>query len=339
MNRSAVRQTVLTVFAALFAALLAALAWPVHAAADKPVIGLSIDDLRVERWTRDRDYFVAAAERLGAEVNVQSADGDTAKQIAQIENLISRKVDVLVIVPKDQATLGNVIREAKKSGIKIVSYDRPIKSRQVDAHISFDNERVGFLQGEALLKAAPKGNYYLLAGDPGDDNARWLRSGALKALAPAIARGDVKVVGEQSVKDWLPSHALSIAENVLTQHRNRIDAFVAPNDGTAGAVIQALAAQKLAGKVAVSGQDAELSACKRVVAGTQTMTVYKPLRLIASEAARMAIALARGEPLSGITDTVDGVKRRLLDPIVLTPHNLSILIEDGFFTPEQLGLK
>lgn len=336
MSRFTVRRTLLAVLAASAACV----SLPALASKDKPVIGFSIDDLRVERWTRDRDYFVEAAKKLGAEVNVQSADGDTAKQVSQIENLISRKVDALVVVPKDQATLTNVLKEAKKAGIKIVSYDRLIKSKDVDAYISFDNERVGFMQGEAILKAAPKGNYYVLAGDPGDNNAKLFKAGAMKALDPAIKKGDVKILGEQSVKDWLPANALSITENVLTQHQNKIDAFIAPNDGTAGAVIQALAAQKLAGKVPVSGQDAELAACKRVLAGTQTMTVYKPLRLIASESAKLAIALVKGEKVTYKAEKAEGgIEQILLDPIVLTKSNMDLLVKDNFYTKEQLGLK
>ena len=274
MSRFTVRRTVLAVVAA--AAACSAL--PAFASKDKPVIGFSIDDLRVERWARDRDYFVEAAKKMGAEVSVQSADGDSAKQVNQIENLISKKVDAIVIVPKDGKALSNVVREAKKAGIKIVAYDRLIQSKDVDAYISFDNERVGFMQGEAILKAAPKGNYYLLGGSPDDNNAKLFRAGQMRALKPAIDKGDIKVLGDQWVKDWLPANALSITENVLTQFQNKIDAIVASNDGTAGGVIQALAAQKLAGKVPVSGQDAELAACKRVIEGTQTMTIYKSLR-------------------------------------------------------------
>lgn len=335
MSRFTIRRTLLAVLAATTACV----AMPAFASKDKPVIGFSIDDLRVERWTRDRDYFVESAKGLGAEVNVQSADGDTAKQVAQIENLISMKVDVLVVVPKDQSTLTNVLKEAKKSGIKIVSYDRLIKSPDVDAYISFDNERVGFMQGEALLKAAPKGDYYVLTGDPGDNNAKLFRNGAMRALDPAIQKGDIKILGEQSVKDWLPANALSITENVLTKYNNKIDAFVGPNDGTAGAIIQALAAQKLAGKVPVSGQDAELAACKRVLAGTQTMTIYKPLRLIASEAAKLAIGLVKGEKINFKAEKAEGgINQILLDPVALTKANMDILIKDKFYTKEQLGL-
>jgi D-xylose transport system substrate-binding protein len=334
MSRFTVRRTLLAVLAA--SAACASL--PAFASKEKPVIGFSIDDLRVERWARDRDFFIAAAKELGAEVSVQSADGDSAKQVAQIENLISKKVDALVIVPKDGPTLINVLKEAKKAGIKVISYDRLIKSPDVDIYISFDNERVGFMQGEALMKALPKGNVYVLSGDPGDNNAKLFKAGAMKAMEPSIKKGDIKILGEQAVIDWLPANALKIAENVLTQFNNKIDGFIAPNDGTAGGVIQALAGQKLAGKVPVTGQDADLAACKRVLAGTQTMTIYKSLKLIATESAKVSVALVKGEKLNYKTVKVDNVESILLDPISLTKANMDILVKDNFYTKEQLGM-
>lgn len=337
MKRFAIRRTLLAVVAAT------ATLTSISAFADKakPVIGFSIDDLRVERWARDRDFFIEAAKKLGAEVSVQSADGDVQKQVSQIENLISKKVDAIVIVPKDGKVLSNVIKEAKKAGIKVVAYDRLIFA-DVDAYISFDNERVGFMQGEAILKAKPKGNYYLLGGSPDDNNAKMFRAGQMRALDPAIKKGDIKILGDQWVKDWLPENALKITENVLTQYQNKIDAIVASNDGTAGGVIQALAAQKLAGKVPVSGQDAELAACKRVLAGTQTMTVYKPLKQIATEAANMTVAMVKGQPVKFSTKLDNGVKKvdsLLLSPTVLTKSNMDTLVKDGFYTKAQLGIK
>lgn len=336
MSRFTVRRTLLAVLAASAACV----SLPAFASKEKPVIGFSIDDLRVERWARDRDFFIEAAKGLGAEVSVQSADGDSAKQVAQIENLISKKVDVLVIVPKDQSTLTNVLKEAKKAGIKVVSYDRLIKSSDVDVYISFDNERVGFMQGEALMKAMPNGgNVYVLSGDPGDNNAKLFKGGAMKAMDPQIKAGKIKILGEQAVKDWLPANALSIAENVLTQFNNKIDGFLGPNDGTAGGIIQALAGQKLAGKVPVTGQDAELAACKRILAGTQTMTVYKSLRLIATEAAKLSVALVKGDKIDYKSEKAEGgINQILLDPIVVTKANMDLLVKDNFYTKEQLGL-
>jgi len=308
--------------------------------ATNPKIGFSIDDLRVERWARDRDFFTAAAEKLGAKVYVQSADASEARQISQIENLIARGVDVIVIVPFNATVLTNTIKEAKKAGIKVVSYDRLILNADVDAYISFDNEKVGEMQAEGVVKAQPKGNFYLLGGSPTDNNAKMLREGQLKVLKPYIDRGDIKIVGQQWVKDWNPTEALSIVENALTANNNKIDAIVASNDGTAGGAIQALAAQKLAGKVPVSGQDADLAAVKRVIAGTQTMTVYKPLKLIASEAATLSVQLVRNQKPNFNSQYDNGFKKVdtvLLKPTTLTKANVNLLVEDGFYTQAQLG--
>lgn len=311
-----------------------------HASKDHPEIGFCIDDLRVERWSKDRDYFIAAAKKLGATVSVQSADASEERQISQIENLISRGVDVIVIVPFNSKTLGNVVADAKKAGIKVISYDRLILDADVDAYISFDNEKVGELQAKGVYDAKPKGNYFLLGGAPTDNNAKMLREGQLKVLQPAIDRGDVKVVGQQWVPEWSASTAMRIVEDALTANVNKIDAIVASNDGTAGGAIQALAAQHLAGKVPISGQDADLAAVKRVVAGTQTMTVYKPIKAIAGEAAKLAVELAKGEKPAYNAQYDNGKKKVdtvLLQPILLTKRNADVVVKDGFYTQAQLS--
>ncbi|WP_248323297.1 D-xylose ABC transporter substrate-binding protein [Caballeronia sp. Sq4a] len=311
-----------------------------HASKDKPEIGFCIDDLRVERWSRDRDYFVAAATKLGAKVSVQSADASEARQISQIENLISRGVDVIVIVPFNSKTLGNVVAEAHKAGIKVVSYDRLVLDADIDAYISFDNEKVGELQAQGVYNAQPKGNYFLLGGAPTDNNAKMLREGQMKVLKPAVDRGDIKIVGQQWVPEWSASTALRITEDALTANNNKIDAIVASNDGTAGGAIQALAAQKLAGKVPVSGQDADLAAVKRLVAGTQTMTVYKPLKLIAGDAAKLAVDLAKGDKPAFNAKYDNGKKQVdtvLLQPTLLTKSNVDVVIKDGFYSQAQLA--
>ncbi|MBB3226049.1 D-xylose transport system substrate-binding protein [Luteibacter sp. Sphag1AF] len=311
-----------------------------HASKDKPVIGFSIDDLRVERWTRDRDYFKAAAEAKGATVTVTSADGNEQKQQSQIENLIAQKVDVLVIVPFNAKTLTNVVTEAKKAGIKVISYDRLILGADVDAYISFDNEKVGEMQAQGVVNAAPKGNYYLLGGAPTDNNAKILRDGQMKVLQPLIDKGDIKIVGKQWTNEWLASNAQKIIENALTANKNNIQGIVASNDGTAGGAIQALEGQKLAGKVAVSGQDADLAGVKRVMAGTQTMTVYKPIKQIATDAADLSVQLAKGETpkyTSKLNNGKKDVDTILLTPTLLTKANADIVVKDGFYTQAQLS--
>ncbi|VDZ55681.1 D-xylose-binding periplasmic protein precursor [Serratia odorifera] len=125
-------------------------------------IGMAIDDLRLERWQKDRDIFVKKAESLGADVFVQSANGNEETQMAQVENMINRGVDVLVIIPYNGQVLSNVISEAKREGIKVLAYDRMINNADIDFYISFDNEKVGELQAQSLVQRVPQGNYFLM---------------------------------------------------------------------------------------------------------------------------------------------------------------------------------
>lgn len=327
---------------AIAAAVMALASGTASADAKNPKIGFSIDDLRVERWARDRDFFTAAAKSMGAEVFVQSADASEQRQIAQIENLISRGVDVLVIVPYNATVLNNTIREAKKAKIKVVSYDRLILNADIDAYISFDNKQVGEMQARTIVGLKPKGNYFLLGGAPTDNNAKILREGQMAVLQPLVDKGDIKIVGTQWVKEWSPAAALAIVENALTANNNKIDAIVASNDGTAGGAIQALNAQKLAGKVPVSGQDADLAAVKRVMAGTQAMTVYKPLKQLATEAAKLSVQLVRNEKPAYNSQYNNGLKQVdsvLLKPTALTKANVNLLVTDGYYTQAQLDGK
>ena len=316
----------------LLATLCAATSLPALAAGEK--IGLLMSDLRLERWQKDRDLFTQAAESMGAEVYTQSANGDVTTQISQIENMISRGVDVLVIVPENGEVLGNVLAEAKAEGIKVLAYDRLIKFADIDLYVSFDNVRVGEMQAEALLGLKPTGNYFLMGGSPTDNNAKMFRQGQMNVLQPAIDAKKINVVGDQWAMGWSAEAALNIMENGLTANANKIDAVVASNDSTAGGAIQALAAQGLSGKVVISGQDADLAAVRRIVAGTQTMTVYKPISNLAKTSAEMAVKLARGENIQSNGSVNNGTKEVnavLLAPISVTKANLdATVIADGF---------
>ena len=303
-------------------------------------IGMSIDDLRLERWQKDRDIFVKKAENLGAKVFVQSANGDASAQISQIENMINRNVDVLVIIPFNGEVLGNVIAEAKKEGIKVLAYDRLINNADIDFYVSFDNEKVGELQAKSVVEAKPEGNYFLMGGSPVDNNAKLFRKGQMKVLQPLIDSGKIKVVGDQWVDSWLAEKALQIMENALTANKNNIDAVVASNDATAGGAIQALSAQGLSGKVAISGQDADLAAIKRIVDGTQTMTVYKPITKLADKAAEIAVTLGKNEKTTSNAALNNGLKNvpsYLLDPIAVNKDNIDdTIIKDGFHTKDAI---
>lgn len=303
-------------------------------------IGMSIDDLRLERWQKDRDIFVNKAEALGAKVFVQSANGDASTQISQIENMLNKNLDVLVIIPFNGEVLSNVIAEAKKEGVKVLAYDRLINNADLDFYVSFDNEKVGELQAQSIIKEKPEGNYFLMGGSPVDNNAKLFRKGQMKVLQPHIDSGKIKVVGDQWVDSWLAEKALQIMENALTANQNNIDAVVASNDATAGGAIQALSAQGLSGKVAISGQDADLAAIKRIISGSQTMTVYKPITHLADKAAEVAVALGNNEKVTSNAQLNNGLKEVpafLLEPIVVTKENIdSTVIKDGFHTKEAI---
>jgi len=303
-------------------------------------IGFSMDSLQLERWQRDRDAFVQRAQELGAEVLVQSADGSDAVQVRQAENLLTQGVDVLVVVPHNGEVAASIVENAKRQRVPVLAYDRIIRSSDVDFYVSFDNVKVGELQARYILDRAPKGNYILLGGSPTDNNAQLVRQGQMNVLKPAIDRGDIKIVADQWAKDWLPSEALRHTENALTQARNNVVAVVASNDGTAGGAVQALEEQKLAGRVLVSGQDADLAACQRIIAGTQSMTVYKPIRPLASRAAEIAVALARHSLIESNAKVSNGskdVSSFLLSPSVVDKNNLaSTVIKDGFAKTEDV---
>ncbi|EOI3456763.1 D-xylose ABC transporter substrate-binding protein [Cronobacter turicensis] len=303
-------------------------------------IGMAIDDLRLERWQKDRDIFVSKAESLGAKVFVQSANGNEETQMSQIENMINRGVDVLVIIPYNGQVLSNVVAEAKREGIKVLAYDRMINNADIDFYISFDNEKVGEIQAQSLVDKVPQGNYFLMGGSPVDNNARLFRDGQMKVLKPFVDSGKIKVVGDQWVDGWLPENALKIMENALTANNNKIDAVVASNDATAGGAIQALSAQGLAGKVAISGQDADLAGIKRIMAGTQTMTVYKPITQLASTAAEVAVELGNDKQPKSDATLNNGLKEvpsRLLTPIKVDKSNIeSTVIKDGFHKKSDL---
>lgn len=313
----------------------------VTSAAKKIRIGLSMDTLKEERWQKDRDIFIAEVKKLGGEVLVQSANSDDALQVSQCENLLSQGVDVLVIIPHNAEAVAPVVDSAKKSKIPVIAYDRLIKGCDLDLYVSFDNEKVGYLQAEYITKLVPSGTYAYIGGSPTDNNAFMFKAGAMKVLDPLIKSGKIKLAYDQFSTDWKPEVALANMENCLTKLNNKIDAVVAANDGTAGGVVQALMDQKLAGKVPVSGQDADLAACQRIVEGTQSMTVYKPIKTIATESAKAAMTLAAKKKVKANL-TIDNGKIKnvpflALVPVAVDKKNMNaVIIKDGFHKLEDV---
>jgi D-xylose transport system substrate-binding protein len=303
-------------------------------------IGFSLDTLQEERWQRDRDLFVARARDLGAEVLIQAAAGDDDLQLAQAENMLRRGIDVLVIVPHNAKAMAPAVAMAHKAGVKVIAYDRLVLDADVDLYISFDNERVGELQAERMLQLAPRGNYVYIGGAETDHNAAMLQFGVMKVLRPHVMADEIRLVYNQFTSDWRPEEARKNMEQALKLADNRVDAVICGNDATAGGVIQALYGHGLAGRVPVAGQDADLAAVQRIVQGTQVMTVYKPIRLLAQKAADVAVAMATGKAYD-VNSSVDNGKGQvaayLLDPVPVDTHNLrETVIKDGFHQEQDV---
>ncbi len=312
---------------------------PQQAQEPRPKIGLLMDTLD-ERWQRDRDLFLERAQQLDADVLVEAAERDDAKQLQQAQSLLDRGVEALVVIPHSAEKAAEIVELAKKKSVPVISYDRLILKADIDLYFSYDNKKVGEQQAQYLRNQAPKGNYILLGGAPTDHNAKLIREGQMSVLEDAVKRGDIKIVADPWVPDWRADLATEITAAALKKARNQVVAIVASNDTTAGGAIAALEQAGLAGKVFVSGQDANLDAVRRIVKGTQTVTIYKPLRPLARGAASAAVQLAKKEKTEGTSTVNNGLKdvqAILLSPIPVHKDLVDqIIIGDKFHTREQV---
>lgn len=303
----------------------------------RPLIGLSMDTLKEERWQTDRDLFTQAVQKAGADVLVQSANSNDAVQLQNIESLITQKVDALVIIPHDGTAMAKAVHLAHQADIPVLSYDRLITDCDLDLYLTFDNVKVGELQARFLSeRIPPSGKLRLIRiyGAKTDNNAKLFKQGQDHILKPLIASGKVEVLFEDWAEDWKPENAKKITNAAITKVGPHFDAILASNDGTAGGAIQALTEEGLAGKIIVTGQDADLAACQRIAQGTQAMTVYKPIQSIATKAAELALKLARRQPIIARDAVANGkidVPSVLLEITAVTKDNLrDTVVKDGF---------
>ncbi len=312
---------------------------PAEKGPERVKVGLLLDNVH-ERWGRDRDMIQEIVTDMGADLLVEVADSDHARQVEQAEKMLAAGVKSLIIVAHDTEKAAEIVEKANAQKVPVIAYDRLIRNADLTLYVGFDVPRIGELQASHILSAAPKGNYILIGGSPTDDNAKILREAQMKVLEPAIKKGAIRVVADGWAENWSAEAAAKITEEGLAKARGRVAAIVASNDVTAGGAIGVLEARGLAGKVAVSGQDAELEAARRIVAGTQTMTVYKSLRTMTRLAARNAVLLAKGETVDTAATVNNGrmdVPAMMFDPIAVDRDNLEgLLIGDGFLTREEV---
>lgn len=302
-------------------------------------IGISMDTLKEERWQRDKALFEQRCKEVGAECEIQVANGDDAVQTKQCDNFLTKGVDVLIVAPHNGQIAASIVEAAHRQNVPVISYDRLIRNSDVDLYVAHQVVKIGQMQAQYALDHAPKGNYVLIGGSQTDNNAILLVEGQMSVLQPAVDRGDIRIVAKQYAREWLASEALRIAEDALTKNNNDIQAIVASNDGTAGGAVSALPPQ-LVGKVLVTGQDAALDAVQRVVEGKQTMTIYKPIQPLAFSAVDAAIKLARKEKVD-TKDIINNGKKDipsiLHQPQILDKSNvMDTVIKDGYHKLEDV---
>ncbi|MCL1854378.1 MAG: substrate-binding domain-containing protein [Clostridia bacterium] len=270
-------------------------------AEDKPIkIGVSLPTAREERWVKDREGFERAAAEAGIDILVAVADNNQAVQRNDVENMLTNEIDVLIIGACDEEGAADIVALAHAQDVPVIAYDREIANADVDLLVTFDQYTIGYLMGEYMAENLESGNIVVLRGCPTDSTCPYLYGGAMDAMKEKLDSGAYKVVAEQDCIDWEPNEAMKHTENALTANNNDIQGVIAPNDGTAGGVIQALAAQGLAGNVIVTGQDSEADAIKRIIEGTQSMTVFGDTGDMSGGAFAAAVKMAKGEEIEGL---------------------------------------
>ena len=305
-------------------------------------VGVSWANFQEERWKIDEAAMKEQLAKMGAKYVSADAQSSNEKQIADIEGLITKGANALIVLAWDKEAVLPAVAKAKAEKIPVVGYDRLIEAQGV-FYISFDNREVGRMQAREVFKVRPKGNYVFIKGSNTDPNADFVHSGQLDILGAAIKKGDIKVVGEQYTDGWRPEVAQKNMEQILTANNNKVDAVVASNDGMAGGVVAALASVGLAGKVPVSGQDGDIAALNRVARGQQTVSVWKDARELGKGAAEVAVQLARGTMMDKVKGAIKykGPKGVTMDTILLKPvpivfGNLDTVIKAGWAKKEQV---
>ena len=307
------------------------------------VVGVSWSNFQEERWKTDEAAIKEALAKAGATYVSTDAQSSPEKQINDVNTLITKGAKAIILLAQDKDAIGPAIDAAKAAKIPVVAYDRLIENPYA-YYLTFDNVEVGRIMGREILKVKSKGEFVFIKGDPGDANAEFVYGGQREVLEKNITSGRIHVAAIQATEGWKPENAQRNMEQILTKLNNKVDVVMSSNDGMAGGAIAALAAVKLAGKVAVSGQDGDLGALNRVALGTQTVSVWKDSRALGRAAGEIAVELASGTALTAVKGTKvfkDGPKKvamnsTLLAPIGITKKNLNLVLDAGWIKKEVL---
>jgi D-xylose transport system substrate-binding protein len=294
-------------------------------------IGLLMDSYVIDRWYIDQKLFVDRIKELGGECIVEMPFGDADEQVKLGKKLIASKVDVLVIIPVDRIKAATIVQAAKEANIPVIAYDRMIDTNDLTLYVSYNNLNVGKLQAQYAVSKMPHGNYLLMNGPESDMNAISFREGQKLVLQPFIKNGKIKIVGDLVLDSWSELESLMKTDEFISSHPEKPNVILAANDALATGAIQSLP-KDLLGKVVVTGQDADKTSMKNIIAGTQTMTIYKPIKPLAYQAAESAMKTAKGEKVTSIKTKIGTheVNAILLEPVVVDKNNYKeTVVKDG----------
>ena len=320
---------------------------------EKIKVGLSFSDFATERWKNEADLMTKLLNEKGYEAIVAEANHDVKMQNDQIDNMVTQGVKGLIVIAEDGDAAVTSVDKAADAGVKVIAYDRLIKSSKIAGYLSFNNTEVGRQEALGVMTALgipgsttwTKDNpakIVLSGGSPTDNNAVLVRQGQMEVIQPYIDQGIIKVVADQWVDNWDAATAEKMMENILTAQQNKIDGVIASNDGTALGELQAMKAQGLAGKVPISGQDATADGCNSIVKGEQTVSVYKDIRLLSPKAVDMMDALLKGQTVSDLkqytlaeltndTSKTGNVMANFLPVVQVTKDNVyDLIVKSGF---------
>lgn len=308
-------------------------------AQEAPRICVSWRHFQEERWKIDEAGMRSVLDPAGATYVSADAQSDPQKQLADIEGLLTGGCSAIIILAQDSQAVLPGLQAAVAQGVPVIAYDAPIDSADA-LFVSFDNVAVGRLMAEAMVAAAPKGNWALIEGDAAHSIVNIFREGQMQVLKPLIDRGDIKIVAQQNIQNWTPDLAQQAVEQILTKENNAIDAVLAMNDGMSTGSAAALAAQNLLGSVALSGQDGDRVVLNRIAKGQQTVTIWKNASTLGAAAAQAALSLAAGQPVEGAGTFTTGSGAQqpslLLEPVAVTRDNLAVVVDAGWIPKAEL---
>lgn len=296
-------------------------------------IGLLLDSYVIDRWYADEKHFMDKVRSLGGECIVEMPHGDADEQVRLGKKLIAEGVDVLVIVATDAVKALDLIAEAKKAGVPVIAYDRLIHSPDVAYYVGYNSTKVGTLQAEYATRKVPSGNYVIINGPSSDNNSALFRSGQMSVLQPLISSGKIKVIGTTTLESWSELEAMMKLSELFVSMKQAPDAIIAPNDAVALGTVQSY--PKGWKNIIITGQDADPPAVRNIIAGIQSMTIYKPIQPLAEKAAEVAVAVAKKQTVNGssvLKESNHPINAFLLDPIVVDASNyIDTVVKDGYF--------